>query len=805
MIQRIGFVVLVTIFVFFQWGIAQLSAPEVEEVYGGRINWINAVPLDSNTTRLFISTESANSMFYADIDHSFTPAVFDSFSTVPDADSDDGFGGEIRNFAADGGSGRVFFIHQGNLYSAAVTPGSISTLESGGVAAVECYAGWLFYIKDEPSGLYLHFGVIDSLSGAFSEDSDSPLQIAAGVPGGGRYAMYVNPANDSLYIFQEGAPPVIYRSSTSFLNFSPTTSFSTLDVSGLGSGITYRAFGIGPDGRLFVGTVHGVEPNHSKFIGYSDNEGLSWDTLSTTIGGTWGANIVCAGSDSAYFVYFGTAASNNKGEAGTWQPIAWGSFETHPNDGAVGVDPNDPAIIFMTTDQGIGASRNHGADIFEIDAGVEAVQVNDFDMNGGKSIAWTASKSGIRRVSDYATPSESWEIFFPNGDGSPYYSIAMDTTDAAGNTAYAGNVRVYKTTDGGANWMQIFTVEDTSYHFDFWSHISAITIHPENANVVVVGVNSPSMGVKGGVFYSEDGGSTWYRIDTEPYNTEVKDLAFFEENDSTSILYVACEYVNDGTNSSYGVKTILRSPDGTITFNNDMLGSGGTPITNFGANSLAINSNGDVYAAGRRGATEEPRVYVKYADSTHWELLSYATLPPFGSASAITIGFDSTGNEAPYIAVGSEIYYMPSGGNSWQLAYQYPVGTRIQVLYWDDLLVGTGTGLYGHLLQQVTGISPVQNAPIIKELHLFQNYPNPFNPATTIQYSLPENGPVTLKIYDVTGRLVRTLVDQSQRAGLHNVIWNGRNDFGHSVGSGVYFYQLRMNNRVRTQKMILLH
>ncbi|RMG36989.1 MAG: hypothetical protein D6732_07505, partial [Methanobacteriota archaeon] len=401
-------------------------------------------------------------------------------------------------------------------------------------------------------------------------------------------SLAVNPANDSLYIFQAGTPPMIYCSSNSFQHLSPTTSFVSLDVSGLGAGIEYRAFGIGPDGRLFVGTVYGMEPNHFKFIGYTDNDGVTWDTLSTGIGGTSGPSITCAGDSSAYYVYFGSAVSNNKGEAGTWQQIAWNSFETHPNDGVVAFEPNDPSLIFMTTDQGIGASYNNGADIFEIDEGVEAVQVNDFEMNTSKTIAWTASKSGIRRVQDYGSALESWEIFFPNGDGSPYYSIAMDTSDHSGNTAYAGNVRVYKTNDGGLTWSRVFATEDSAYNFDFWSYISAIKIHPEDPSVVVVGVNSPSMGVQGGVFFSTDAGTIWNRVDTTPYNTEVKDLLFQVDDAGNTYLYVACEYVSDGVNSSYGVKTVIHDTTGAITFVNEMLGESGTPITNFGANSLGV-------------------------------------------------------------------------------------------------------------------------------------------------------------------------------------------------------------------------
>ena len=87
---------------------------------------------------------------------------------------------------------------------------------------------------------------------------------------------------------------------------------------------------------------------------------------------------------------------------------------------------------------------------------------------------------------------------------------------------------------------------------------------------------------------------------------------------------------------------------------------------------------------------------------------------------------------------------------------------------------------------------------------LAQNYPNPFNPATTIAFSLKAAGPVSLRIYDPAGRLIRTLVDGSRTAGNHEVSWNGLDDAGRQVTSGVYFYSLAAGDFVKTRKMILL-
>ncbi|NIM20732.1 MAG: T9SS type A sorting domain-containing protein [Candidatus Latescibacteria bacterium] len=87
---------------------------------------------------------------------------------------------------------------------------------------------------------------------------------------------------------------------------------------------------------------------------------------------------------------------------------------------------------------------------------------------------------------------------------------------------------------------------------------------------------------------------------------------------------------------------------------------------------------------------------------------------------------------------------------------------------------------------------------------LAQNYPNPFNPITTIEYSIKERAHVSLKVYNVAGQLVRRLVNEEKPAGEYTKGWNGRNDEGNPVSSGVYFYRIVTKNFTQTKKMILL-
>ena len=98
----------------------------------------------------------------------------------------------------------------------------------------------------------------------------------------------------------------------------------------------------------------------------------------------------------------------------------------------------------------------------------------------------------------------------------------------------------------------------------------------------------------------------------------------------------------------------------------------------------------------------------------------------------------------------------------------------------------------------------VGDDPLPLRTALLQNAPNPFNPTTTISYTLVNRGWVSLRVYDVRGRLVRTLVDMQKEPGTHAERWDGRSDRGEVLATGVYFYRLRAGETVLTRKAVLL-
>ncbi len=104
-----------------------------------------------------------------------------------------------------------------------------------------------------------------------------------------------------------------------------------------------------------------------------------------------------------------------------------------------------------------------------------------------------------------------------------------------------------------------------------------------------------------------------------------------------------------------------------------------------------------------------------------------------------------------------------------------------------------------------TTVGVIDRAGIPEEYALEANYPNPFNPSTTIRYQLPAAGYVSLMVYDLTGKLIRTLVSAARPAGYHRAVWDGTDQRGATVATGVYFYRIAVDNAfVQTRKMVLM-
>ena len=140
------------------------------------------------------------------------------------------------------------------------------------------------------------------------------------------------------------------------------------------------------------------------------------------------------------------------------------------------------------------------------------------------------------------------------------------------------------------------------------------------------------------------------------------------------------------------------------------------------------------------------------------------------------------------------LYEVVNGGHEWPGAYgNMDINASEEIWNFFTLVVEDSSNI--HIENE--GQHPTAFA-------LLQNYPNPFNPTTTLRYDIPENSHVTITIYDMLGRQVKTLINQTQDSGFKSVIWDATNDYGKPVSAGVYLYQIQAGEFVQTRKMVLL-
>lgn len=157
--------------------------------------------------------------------------------------------------------------------------------------------------------------------------------------------------------------------------------------------------------------------------------------------------------------------------------------------------------------------------------------------------------------------------------------------------------------------------------------------------------------------------------------------------------------------------------------------------------------------------------------------------------------------------------------NAWNLRYVIPSDVRDQYITLDTVTDSRSGPMICGLMDGMTEFQPVFKRGYIRIgnpeagvdedvipniFALNQNYPNPFNPETNIEFALPKEQNVVLTVYNVLGQNIRTLINEKVGAGNHTVRWNGKNDMGSDVPSGIYFYKILTPEFSQTNKMLLV-
>lgn len=159
-----------------------------------------------------------------------------------------------------------------------------------------------------------------------------------------------------------------------------------------------------------------------------------------------------------------------------------------------------------------------------------------------------------------------------------------------------------------------------------------------------------------------------------------------------------------------------------------------------------------------------------------------------------------------------QLIYTTNAGRVWQKQQRFTDG--LLTMTFVDPAHGWIAGKQGKILATVQGgvpfdlctaVSSPRFAEKARSYQLYQNYPNPFNPSTRIEYDLASNSRVSLKIFNVLGQEVKTLLDNKfETAGRHATVWNGRDHAGNALAAGVYFYRLQAGEFAKTLKLLLM-
>lgn len=337
------------------------------------------------------------------------------------------------------------------------------------------------------------------------------------------------------------------------------------------------------------------------------------------------------------------------------------------------------------------------------------------------------------------------------------YATDANTALVAGSSTSA--TFVFRTSNGGANWLQVFTQAN--------GFINSILMATPQAGFMM----GDPVGGRWSLWGTLTGGLTW------------DSTSFYLPQNGSDAGWNNSMYLEGNTGISFGTNnTRVYKTTNLVIW---------TPQTTTGqVNSYAIWFNN--LTNGMTGGTG--LLFTNNGGAT-WNPTSTA-LPGSGNLAAIS----GTGSFWVVARQTTAIYTSTNDGGAWNTSYTAPAGNYRHIS--NDRAsrtvfygVRTNGGISRGLI--ILGITPV-SSEIPKAFNLEQNYPNPFNPNTNIRFSISESGFVTLKIYDILGREVSTLVNENLNAGKYDISFDASN-----LTSGVYYYTLTAGNFVETRKMIL--
>jgi len=578
---------------------------------------------------------------------------------------------------------------------------------------------------------------------------------------------------------------------------------------------------INQNGDIFAGTA-------SNGIYRSTDNGNNWTHISLTI---YGITTLALNGDGDIFA--GTqpnGAYRTTDNGDTWMPI---------NNGLTNIElweiaTNQDGDIFAATNGGVFRSTNNGDNWIDVNNGlVGYIVISIAIAPNGDLYAGLHHNNGIYRSSDNG---ENWS--YSGLNSIQPWSL---TVNQSGVVFAAGDI-MYRSIDYGSNWSPVGLIMSTvsSFAKDQSSKIYAITSRffstadkgnnwneislPPYRSAKSMAVNQNNdiwLGTDWGVKLSSDNGITWQ--DKGLPQKIVKSILLSQNEyillgtESHGIFY-STDYGNSWIEKNNGIplftniSTLVENQGGDIfvgtaedgifrsldTANTWVLKNNG--LTNLKINSIGVNNQGIIFTATQGGG-----VFRSTDNGENWIQLNSGLTNLF--VRSLTISQYGQVFVATYDGIFSSI----DNGENWISMNEGLFNRHLNSMIIDqDGYIFLGALISG-AYRSINSITSVEPRPIsVNQLTLNQNYPNPFNPSTTIRYTTPnvtlsgvEGSRVQLKVFDVLGNEVATLVDEYKPAGSYEVEFN-TSTINHQTSSGVYFYQLRAGSFVQTKKMILI-
>ncbi|MGA9293039.1 MAG: T9SS type A sorting domain-containing protein [Ignavibacteriaceae bacterium] len=576
----------------------------------------------------------------------------------------------------------------------------------------------------------------------------------------------------------------VFRSTNNGLNWTevdsglPETNITAFAITQNGNNVT----------NLFAATGSGI------FL--STNSGAFWTAVNDGLTDKYISSLIVFPNETnrpqllAGTLREGVFMSDNNGA--TWIPVNSGLIGRQINALAVSLNINGYMNFFAGTDSGVFRSTNKGIDWLSSDSGLTNMNINCFSVSDTNLYLGTMG-NGVFLSTDGG---KSWN---PSSIG--LTSPLINALACSGENLYAGtNSNIYISTDTGTNWIQLNPV------------ISNRRVNALAANTATPEITNLFAGTYNGLWLSSDNGRKWSSIDLSRANNMVS-IAISDSlmlagtsNYDSGRIYLS---TNNGSNwtSVYSTPTVSIL-DFAFSGNNIYAGTSNGILqstdngTGWGPNYEFIpyvyclaNSDENLYAGTDDG------IYV-FNKNTNGIQLNHTGLIDTPISDFAVYNNETGGTYLFASSYQYGVFLSTNNGINWTAVNTGL--TRLLVhtmcICGTNLYVGTdGAGVWKRPLSEL--LTSVEKLPagLQMNFNLSQNYPNPFNGTTNIIYSIPKATFVTIKVYDILGKEIATLVKEEKKAGSYEVEFNGSN-----LVSGIYFYRMKAGDFIQTKKIILM-